>query len=241
MSQINILIVEDDMDINNLLSKIMKKQGYETIQAYSGTEAWLHLKADSHFDLFLLDLMLPGMTGDELIRLIRKQSTAPIIVLSAKSSLEDRVSLLELGADDYIVKPFETEEVLARAKSTLRRAHNYNTGNSSNENVSSQSQLEGAHTLTYKNLRLCPQSREAILKEVPLNLTAHEYDILYLLIENPNKVFSRENMYQTIWQGNYYGEDNTVNVHVSNIRKKIAAIDSEEYIRTVWGIGFKLS
>lgn len=234
-----ILVVEDDPDINGLLTKIMKQQGYEVISAFSGTEAELRLfpkeEEMSEFDLILLDLMLPGMMGEELLEKVRKHSDIPIIVLSAKSSLEDKVRALELGADDYLVKPFEPEEVADRVKGAIRRYQRY-LGKEGAE----LKQEESQEVLIYKKLMLYPKEREVKVDGIPLSLTAHEYDILKLLMENPNKVFSRESLYERIWQGGYYGEDNTVNMHISNLRKKIAAVTEEEYIRTVWGIGYKL-
>lgn len=230
MNTIKILIVEDDPDINRLLSKIMEKQGYKTVQAFSGSEGKLQLSMEN-FDLLLLDLMLPGIIGEELIQEIRTNSNIPIIVLSAKSSLKDRVDVLNLGADDYLTKPFENEEVVARVNGALRRSKCY----------FSPTEPSSPVILTFKNLRLHVENREAVLKEVPLSLTVHEFDILALLMKNPGKVYSRESLYEEIWQGGYYGEDNTVNVHVSNLRKKLSAIDSEDYISTVWGIGFKLA
>lgn len=230
METIKILIVEDDPDINHLLSKIMKKQGYETVQAFSGSEGKLLLSMEK-FDLLLLDLMLPGIMGEELIHDLRTNSNIPIIVLSAKSSLQERVKVLNLGADDYLTKPFETEEVVARVNGALRRCKCY----------SSQSITSTPEILTFKNLKLHVEHRDATLNGIPLSFTVHEFDILALLMKHPGKVYSRESLYEEIWQGGYYGEDNTVNVHVSNIRKKLAAIDSDEYISTVWGIGFKLA
>lgn len=233
--EVKILIVEDDADISEILAKIMRLQGYVPTQAFSGSEASLRLFAEGagreQYDLILLDLMLPGVTGEELIGKIRENSDIPIIVLSAKSALEDRVGALNLGADDYLTKPFEKEEVIARVNSALRRY-----GRSKNQSAGAQEQ-----TLSYKNLKIYPEAREATVCEKPLSLTAHEYDILSLLVQNPGKVYSRESLYELIWQGSYLGEDNTINVHVSNLRKKIAALDEEEYIKTVWGIGFKMA
>lgn len=247
---IHILIVEDDADINQILAKIMRKQGYEPIQAFSGSEAKLLLfsnqaggsteKLNGDYDLILLDLMLPGVMGEDLVGSIREKSDVPIIVISAKSALEDRVRILNLGADDYLVKPFEKEEVIARVNGALRR---YKGGFHRN-GVDSTNQTEGKKDfpmLAYRNLEIYPQAREAKIFRQDIPLTAHEFDILYLLVQNPGKVYSRESLYEQIWEGGYYGEDNTVNVHVSNLRKKIAAFDKEEYIKTVWGIGFKMA
>ena len=225
-----ILIIEDDTDINHLLSRILKKAGYEVTPAFSGTEAQLRLEKEVP-NLILLDLMLPGVTGEEVIKYVREElhQNIPIIVISAKTALENKVFTMTMGADDYITKPFEPEEVLVRVMAVLRRYHT--TGDELSQ--------ESYH---YKNLALNPISRIVTVNQQEITLTRHEYDILLILMKQPEKVFSRESLYEEIWQNGYYGEDNTVNVHVSNIRKKIAAMDSEtEYIKTVWGIGFKMA
>lgn len=225
-----ILIIEDDTDINHLLSRILNKAGYEVTPAFSGTEALLRLEKEVP-DLILLDLMLPGVTGEEVIKYVREglHQNIPIIVISAKTALENKVFTMTMGADDYITKPFEPEEVLVRVMAVLRRYHA--TGDELSQ--------ESYH---YKNLALNPTSRIVTVNKQEITLTRHEYDILLILMKQPEKVFSRESLYEEIWQNGYYGEDNTVNVHVSNIRKKIAVMDSEtEYIKTVWGIGFKMA
>lgn len=233
-----ILVIEDDEDINRLLCRILKKEGYDVIPAYSGTEARLRLEQEIP-NLILLDLMLPGMKGEELTTFIRneKKSNVPIIILSAKTALENKVELITLGADDYITKPFEPQEVLVRVMAALRRAGNGATGE-----VNQGMQDNREQPITYKNLILNPISRTVKVKEQEISLTPHEYEILFILLQQPEKVFSRDTLYETVWENGYFGEDNTVNVHVSNIRKKIAAIDKEEeYIKTVWGIGFKMA
>lgn len=233
-----ILVIEDDKDINRLLCRILKKEGYDVIPAYSGTEAKLRLEQEIP-NLILLDLMLPGMKGEELTTFIRneKKSNVPIIILSAKTALGNKVELITLGADDYITKPFEPQEVLVRVMAALRRAGNGATGE-----VNQGMQDNREQPITYKNLILNPISRTVKVKEQEISLTPHEYEILFILLQQPEKVFSRDTLYETVWENGYFGEDNTVNVHVSNIRKKIAAIDKEEeYIKTVWGIGFKMA
>lgn len=228
-----ILIVEDDADINRLLKTILQKNGYFPEQAFSGTEARLLLK-DSVYDLILLDLMLPGMTGEELLAYIRNEEklSIPVMILSAKGNLKDRVGLLLDGADDYLTKPFEPEEVLAHVCAVLRRC----AGTAARE-----TQEKAPQAYTYKNLSVYPEARRVMLGGKEISLTVHEFDILLLLIQNPDKVYSRENLYEQVWKGGYYGEDNTVNVHVSNIRRKFAKAEpEEEYIQTVWGIGFKM-
>lgn len=225
--QYKILVVEDDADINGLLVKILKEADYKAVQAFSGTEAMLMLEKEVP-DLILLDLMLPGISGEKLLQDIRKNQHCdiPVVVISAKNSLNDKVLLLKNGADDYMTKPFEPEEVIARVQASLRR--------SGKEQITEK-------ILIHKKLKLYPDARRVMLDEKELALTAHEFDILLLLMENPKKVYSRETLYELVWRGGYYGENNTVNVHVSNIRKKIKEMDiSEEYIQTVYGIGFKL-
>lgn len=238
-----ILIVEDDADINRIFAKIMEKQGYEAVQAFSGSEAALRLfpngTTGEEFDLIILDLMIPGIAGEDILVRVREKSDIPIIVVSAKSALEDRVRLINLGADDYLVKPFEVEEVVARVNGALRRYRRNANGRDGKSSINGDTAEE--QTIVYKNLTVMPDAREARICGNLLSLTAHEYDILYLLLRNPGKVYSRESLYEQVWQGGYYGEDNTVNVHVSNLRKKIAAFDEEEYIKTVWGIGFKMA
>lgn len=229
MDNRQILIIEDDTDINNLLNKIFQKAGYDTVQAYSGTEGELRFDMKQP-DLIMLDLMLPGVTGEELIGRFREKSDVPIIILSAKTALAGKVEALNKGADDYLTKPFERDEILARVNAALRRYGSVKQENKERE------------VWNYKNLSLYPQSRKVIVRGQETTLTVHEYELLYLMIQSPEKVFSREHLYEEIWKGGYYGEDNTVNVHVSNLRKKIAAADpGEEYIKTVWGIGFKMS
>lgn len=222
-----IMVVEDDADINNLLAKMLRQADYQVLQVYSGSEAVLRLQQDRP-DLLLLDLMLPGMSGSEVLAHMRKELALdlPVIVLSAKNALADKVTLLENGADDYITKPFEPEEVLARIAATLRR-------------VGKDSAAD--RPLVHRALQLSPSLRKVTLDGQELTLTAHEFDILELFMRQPEKVFTREALYEQVWNGGYYGENNTVNVHVSNIRKKLKAIDpTADYIQTVYGIGFKL-
>lgn len=225
-----ILVIEDDTDINRLLCRILTKAGYEVIAAYSGTEAQLRLERETP-DMIMLDLMLPGIRGEEIIKIVREEMglRIPILILSAKTGLENKVETITLGADDYITKPFEPEEVLVRIMAAFRRC--------GSSDVKAESEC-----YMYKGLILSQASRTVTVDQQEISLTRHEYDILYILIRQPRKVFSRESLYEQVWKNGYYGEDNTVNVHVSNIRKKIAAIDpEEEYIRTVWGIGFKMA
>ncbi len=226
---IKILVIEDDADINRILCRYLMKEQYQVTPAYSGSEARLQLKMD-HFHLIMLDLMLPGVAGEELIAEVRKVSQLPIIVISAKTALEDKVNALKIGADDYITKPFDRDEVLARVEALLRRSMLHNPVES----------LKQEQNLIFKHLSLNPVSREVLIKDNPIALTAYEFDILQLLLQYQDKVFTKEQLYQDIWKTGYYGEDNTINVHISNIRKKIKEFDDSSYIKTIWGIGFKM-
>ena len=227
MDTFHILVVEDDPDINRLLCRIVSDAGYDCRPAFSGSEAAL-LAEQYTYDLVLLDLMLPGLTGEEFIHQLRKGKTMPIIVLSAKAGLEDRVNVLRLGADDFIPKPFDNAEVLARIEAQLRRYKKF-------------SGLSGGTILCWGELTL---DRERIIVSVEgqeLTLTAREFEILSLLMEDPKKVYTREQIYERVWGDEYMGDDNTVNVHISNLRAKLSKASEREYIKTVWGIGFKMA
>lgn len=223
-----ILIIEDDPDINDLLSDILMRESYEVTKAYSGSEGKL-LLSNNDYDLILLDLMLPGISGENLIEEIRRIKVMPIIVISAKTSKEDKINVLRLGADDFIAKPFDIEEVVARVEAQLRRYTKFSTNISNSDNI------------TYKNLYLNRESHEVYVNNKLINLTLREYSILELLLTNPKKVFTRANIFESVWKSEFLGDDNTVNVHMSNLRSKINSVDKDtEYIQTVWGIGFKL-
>ena len=224
----HILVVEDDPDINRLLCTVLGNAGYDCRPAFSGSEAELWA-TQYNYDLVLLDLMLPGLTGEEFIQKMRRKKTMPIIVLSAKAGLEDRVNVLRLGADDFIPKPFDNAEVLARVEAQLRRYKEF-SGNAAAESV-----------LTHGDLVLDREGVTVTAAGIPVNLTAREFEILSLLMAHPKKVFTREQLYEQVWGGEFMGDDNTVNVHISNLRAKLNKASRGEYIKTVWGIGFKMA
>lgn len=227
MEPANILVVEDDVDINRLLCKVLEGGGYCCRPAFSGSEALLWAEKYD-YDLVLLDLMLPGMTGEAFLQEVRKRKTMPILVLSAKVGVEDRVNVLKLGADDFIPKPFENAEVLARVEAQLRRYKSFSTPQRT------------ASVLVCGDLCLDRESITVTAAEQPVALTAREFHILELLMSNPRKVYTREELYETVWGGEFMGDDNTVNVHMSNLRAKLAKASQREYIKTIRGIGFKL-
>lgn len=228
ISDISILIAEDDTDINELLHDILVGKGYNVRSAFSGTEARMCIEQHD-YDIVLLDLMLPGICGEELIKEIRKIKIMPIIVISAKTAQKDKINVLKLGADDFIAKPFDIYEVTARIEAQLRRYTQF-----------SAAQLKD-NKLKYKSLVIDTEAREVFIKDKLLTLTLREFDILELLIRNPKKVFTRANLFESVWNDEFIGDDNTINVHISNLRSKLTHADSEaKYIQTVWGIGFKL-
>ncbi|MBE1556899.1 response regulator transcription factor [Sporosarcina limicola] len=220
----SILIIEDDQEISKLLSVMLTTVGTDTVLAYSGTEGLLQLKTTS-FDLIVLDLMLPGKSGEELIEEIREESSIPIIVISAKVDIENKVNVLRLGADDYITKPFNQQEVVARVEVQLRK--------------SSLRPRQTTKTV-WRKLTLHTEKLSVSLDQQELQLTNAEFDILSLFMRNPERAFSKKDIYESVWKGTYFGDDNTISVHISNLRKKIAERTSDEYIKTIWGIGFML-
>ncbi len=220
-----ILVVEDDEDIHNLIKSILEKERYEIISAYSGTEALLLIE-NNDIDLILLDLMLPGLTGEELIK---KLTDIPIIVISAKISSEDKVNVLSGGANDYITKPFDANELLARVKVQLRI-------NKKEQNLN----------LMYKDMVLDKATHMLYIKKEKINLTKTEYIILKQLLANPKQIITKTKLIQILNEDNKINpeiqiyDENSLKVHISNIRKKIRNVTTNEYIESVWGIGFKL-
>lgn len=227
MDKNRILIVEDDDEINTLIKDVLSRRGYETTSAYSGTEALLCIE-NNKFDAIILDLMLPGISGEALIEKVRKVNKMPIIVVSAKPDVEDRINVLKLGADDFLGKPFNINELVARVDSQIRRYTQY-------------SSVIQENNIRYKNLILDRDSHNVKVNGHDINLTMREFAILALLLSNPKKVFTRANIFESVWESSFLGDENTVNVHISNIRNKIAEYDKDEYIHTVWGIGFKIN
>jgi len=218
-----ILIVEDDGDINNMLCDLLEQNGYMPTAAYSGTEAIMRFGSDK-YDLVLLDLMLPGKTGIDVLSEIKTVSSVPVIALTAVSDKNSVVSLLKAGANDYITKPFDTGELLARIKVQFR-------------NSAGISEI----STKFKDIVLNNERYDGFINNQPLQLSKREFEILVLLMQNPKKVFTKNNLYESVWHDEFLGDDNTINVHISKIRAKIAKIKpDDEYIQTVWGIGFKM-
>jgi DNA-binding response OmpR family regulator len=225
-----LLLVEDDKEISEMLQDFLQTEKFEVDAAFDGEQA---CKAflDGNYDLVILDLMLPKLSGLEVIKRIRRQSIVPILILSAKDKDTDKILGLGLGADDYITKPFSPTEVLARVKANLRRTTQY----------VSTTLVESRNMLCIGKLEMDQESYSVKKDGVPVQLTAKEYEILRLLLQNPKKVYTKEQLYALVWRDDYIGDENAVNVHISRLRTKIENNPrSPQYIITVWGIGYKL-
>lgn len=220
----SILLVEDEFHINELLKETLEKEGYGCVQAFSGTEARMLLEK-YQYDVVILDLMLPGIPGEEVLKEVRRHGKTPTIVLTAKDTIDSKVEFLRNGADDYITKPFDIQEALARVEVQLRR---------NNEKYEVQKLSGNGMMLDKDSYRITIDDRELE------TITKQEFAILELLLRYPKKVFSKEEIFEYAWEEPYMGETKTLDVHVSNIRKKIKKVSEREYIETVWGIGYRL-
>lgn len=224
-----ILIVEDDVSISEMLALALGTEHACTV-AYSGTEGLLQCRATS-FDCILLDLMLPGKSGLEVLTEIRLTSNVPVIILTAMTDKETTTNLLLAGANDYVSKPFDMQELRARIMVQLR-----------NNVIQQVSEEKATSETVYKNLVVQRENYSATLCGEPLSLSRKEFEILCLLLEQPKRVFTKEMVYTQVWGEDSYGDENTVNVHISKLRAKLLKIDADnQYIETVWGIGIKLA
>jgi DNA-binding response OmpR family regulator len=224
---IPILVVEDDPAIHRLLCETLAGAGYEPGSAFSGSEAILMLNARP-WKCVILDLMLPGKSGAEVLGAIRQNAHIPVIVLSARTDKESKIELLKGGADDYIAKPFDVDELLARVEAQLRRFIEYADG-------------EARRILSYADIQMNPEMREVTVGGAPVHLTVREYEILELFLRHPRKVYSRSNMYESVWGEDFIGDEKTVNVHVGNLRAKLNRLSPHKHIKAVWGVGFRLA
>lgn len=221
-----VLVVDDEKSIVKGIKFSLEQDDMQVDVAYDGEEAFEMAKANE-YDIILLDIMLPGYTGLEVCQMIREFSDVPIVMLTAKGDDMDKILGLEYGADDYITKPFNILEVKARIKAILRR----NT-----KNVPGK---EDAKVIETKGLKIDVESRRVYIEGKEVNLTAKEFDLVYLLVSNPNKVYSREQLLQTIWGPSYPGDARTVDVHVRRLREKVETTPAEpKYIHTKWGVGY---
>jgi DNA-binding response OmpR family regulator len=224
--QKKILVVDDDKDIVKLITKSLSYEGFETISAFSGKEALCALK-ENHIDFIILDIMMPDMDGFDVCRSIRKSHNAPILFLSARDKDIDKIVGLEIGADDYMTKPFSIQELTSRIKASFRKVDRL---------FKEWKELSPNREITRSPLILNDKTFEVFLDNRKLNLSTKEFQILSMLMHNPNNVLTREQIYEYVW-GDEYGELNTVTVHIKNIRKKLGP--EYDFIKTIWGIGYK--
>jgi DNA-binding response OmpR family regulator len=224
MDSSKILVVDDDKNISELLRLYLEKEGFSVVAAYDGLEAVKKFE-DSTPDLILLDIMLPGLDGWQVCREIRKKSDKPVIMITAKGETFDKVLGLELGADDYIVKPFDTKEVVARIKAVLRR---YSTKNDTK-----------IKEVKYDSLSINLTNYELRINSIHVDAPPKELELLYHLASNPNRVFTRDQLLDEVWGFEYYGDSRTVDVHVKRLREKLEGKSDKWSLKTVWGVGYK--
>ncbi len=219
-----ILIVDDDSNICELLRLYLEKDGFSTVIASDGEEAVRFAESEKP-DLMLLDIMLPKMDGWQVCREIRKTSELPIIMLTAKGETFDKVLGLELGADDYVSKPFDTKEVVARVKAVLRR--------------SSTDASRDIKEVKFENLVINLTNYELVVNDVSIDTPPKELELIYHLASNPNRVYTRDQLLDEVWGFDYYGDSRTVDVHVKRLREKLEGVSSKWSLKTVWGVGYK--
>ncbi len=220
-----ILVVDDDKNICELLRLYLEKEGYGVILSHDGEEAVVKFNALNP-DMVLLDIMLPGLDGWQVCREIRKKSNVPIIMLTAKGETFDKVLGLELGADDYVVKPFDTKEVIARIKAVLRRI-----GQSNNQ--------EEVKEVTFENLHINMTRYELKVNGKVVEAPPKELELLFHLASNPNRVYTRDQLLDEVWGFEYYGDSRTIDVHVKRLREKLEGVSDKWALKTVWGVGYK--
>ncbi len=229
-----ILVIEDDIKINELIVEFLKSEGYEVDNAFNGISGYSKFK-EKNYDLVILDVMMPKLNGIETCIKIREENELPIIMLSAKSEDIDKILGLNMGADDYLSKPFNTLELIARVKSQLRRYKKFN--NYQDKNNDNEDKL----TITIDDLVIKIDTHEVFLSDNSIRFTPIEFDILVLLAKNRGKIFSIVNIYESVWNQEYMESDNTVMVHIRKIREKIEEDPrNPRFIKTVWGVGYKI-
>jgi DNA-binding response OmpR family regulator len=227
LSKAQILIVDDEWNMRNLLRIYLLKEGFATKEAATGQEA-ISLTGQHDFDLILLDVMMPDMDGWQVCRAVREQSPVPILMLTARSEVKDKVQGLGIGADDYLTKPFEPEELLARIHSLLRRS------------AITRSMTPREEILEFSGLRIYPEAREVRIQEQAVDFTLKEFDLLTLLARGGQRVFTRDELVERLWGNDYGGETRVIDTHIKNIREKMQKAGlSYNPVQTVWGLGYK--
>ena len=224
MANSKIMVVDDDSNICELLRLYLEKEGYDTILAENGTQALEKFDREKP-DLILLDIMMPQLDGWQVCREIRKKSQCPIIMLTAKGEVFDKVLGLELGADDYVVKPFEAKEVVARVKAVLRRSGIQND--------------KKVKEVRYDGLYINMENYELRIRGKQVDTPPKEMELIFHLASNPNRVFTRDQLLDEVWGFDYYGDSRTVDVHVKRLREKLDGVSDQWNLKTVWGVGYK--
>ena len=223
-----ILTAEDDREINRLICEYLSSQGYDTLSALNGLDAVRMVREQEDISLLILDLMLPFQSGDMVLTKIREFTDIPVIVVSAKSDTRSKIDLIRMGADDYLTKPFDLDELLVRVEAVLRR-------------YDAKSAQDEVKLLTCKNLTLDVAAGTVTVCGSVMSLTSKEFSILELMLQSPQKLWSKANLFESVWGESYISDDKTVKVHMSNIRQKLKKLDPDnEYIETVWGMGYRL-
>lgn len=218
-----ILIVDDESNIVELIRLYLEKEGFETVVAKDGNEALFKFKSENP-DLIILDIMIPEPDGWQVCREIRKSSNVPIIMLTAKSETFDKVLGLELGADDYLTKPFEAKELVARVKAVLRRT---------------DSKEPDKKLISFDNLSVNIENYELVINGKLTDVPPKELELLYFLASNPNRVYTREQLLEEVWGFDYFGDSRTVDVHIKRLREKLEGVEGNWQLKTVWGVGYK--
>ncbi|MGI6264511.1 MAG: response regulator transcription factor [Acutalibacteraceae bacterium] len=224
MAPLKIMVVDDDKNICELLRLYLEKEGYQPLLAHNGKQA-LELFRQSEPDLLLLDVMMPELDGWQVCREIRKTSTCPIIMLTAKGEVFDRILGLELGADDYVVKPFDAKEVIARIKAVLRR--------------SGVSEGQKKREVKFDKLYINMENYELRVDGKQVDAPPKEMELIFHLASNPNRVYTRDQLLDEVWGFEYYGDSRTVDVHVKRLREKLDGVSDQWTLKTVWGVGYK--
>ena len=220
-----VLVVDDDVNIVKLVKLYLEKEGYDVITAHNGKDALELFRHDAP-SIIILDIMMPEMDGNQVCREIRKVSDVPVIMLTAKGETFDKVLSLELGADDYMVKPFEPKELVARIKAILRRSESKKGGNTD-------------EVITFDKLEVNLTNYELKIDGRILEIPPKELELLYFLASNPNRVFTREQLLEEVWGFDYFGDSRTVDVHIKRLREKLEGVEANWQLKTVWGVGYK--
>lgn len=235
-----VLLIEDDQDISTMVSSYLVREGYEVDTAFDGEAAEIKIHSGGAYDLVLLDLMLPKRSGMDLLQLIRAGSLVPVLIMSAKDSDVDKALGLGFGADDYITKPFSMIELAARVKAAIRRA-GYAAADSGTNSSAADKAQDKTNIITLRGLTVDLDNFSVQKNGEELKLTAKEFHILKLFVGNPGRVYTKAQLYSLVWEDDYYGDENVINVHMRRLREKIEDDPSHpEYIKTLWGIGYKL-